>query len=173
MAYQPNPNQIPDKSILDAYYRQTYLGNAYIATVASSLSDTSEHGLILIENPAVSQLPGKAIFVNLRRFSSSAEQVLIKTYINPTVNSTSTAYVPNNLRPASPNTSISATYAAGQFSTSANGTLISAIGCAADDYVVQDNQLLVILDPGQSLLITATALADTTSLDADISWYEI
>jgi hypothetical protein len=169
-------NQTAEKSILDVFYRQTYLGNSYIVPIASlALGSTSETPLLLIQNPAVSTASSaqKAIFVSLRRFASDDQQVLIKTYVNPTITGTSTATTPVNLRPASANTSLSKCYGNGQFTSSANGTLISSIGCAADDYVVMDNKLLVILDPGQSMLLTATALVESTNVNADISWYEL
>jgi hypothetical protein len=113
------------------------------------------------------------LFINLRRFTSDLQEVLINSYIAPVTTSVSTATVPSNLRPASPNTSISKVYQNGQFSLSSNGTLISSIGCASNNYVVQDNQLLVILDPGQKLLITATAITGGTNISADVSWYEL
>ena len=179
MAFTPATNrQVPDHAILDNFYKQTYLGNAYIVSVpAIDLSTTSETGLILIQNPVIttSAFPANnvGVFVNLRRFSSDSEQVVIKTYVNPIVSSVSTKTTPVNLRPASANTSIAKVYGSGEFSLSSNGTLISAIGCAADDYVVMDNLLLVILDPGQMLLITGTALTEDTNVNADISWFEL
>lgn len=162
--------QIPAESILDTFYKQTYLGNAFIVPVEVSLGDTSETLIALIRCPATAT---KAIFLNLRRFSSSDQEVLIKTYLKPTISTTSTASVPSNLRPASPSVSQAQLYPHGQFTVSSNGTLISGIGCAGDDFVVMDNKLLIILDPGQSLVITATALADTTTLNLDASWYEL
>jgi hypothetical protein len=97
----------------------------------------------------------------------------MKAYVNATLATTGTATTPVNLRPANSNTSVSVCYVNGQFTTSANGTLVSALGCPADYYVTLDNSLLLIIDPGQNLLITATAIAMTTTLNADISFYEL
>jgi hypothetical protein len=168
--------QIPDQSILDAFYKQTYLGNAYIVPTTVDLSTTDETIVLMIENPAVDGAPNltsKALFVNLRRYTSTLEPVIVNTYFNPTVLTTGTAFTPINLRPASTNASVAKCYQEGQVTVSANGTKISSIGVGSDDFVVQDNQLLIILDPGQSLLITATAAAENTSLSADISFYDL
>lgn len=170
-------NQVPDKSILDRFDRQTYLGNAFIVPVEVDLSDTSEVPCLMITNPVVTSVAAptaqKAIFLNLRRVSSSAQQAVIKTYVNPTVTSTGTTSTPTNLRPASSNVSIAKFYAAGEFAVSANGTLVSALGIATDSISVTDNTLLIILDPGQTVMVTATALDDGTTIDLDFSWYEL
>lgn len=178
MALTPaTKHQIPEESILDTFYRQTYLGNSFILPTTVALSTTSETDIVLISNPAISTsaFPSKykSLFFNLRRFTSSAQAVLIKIYVSPTVSTTGTASTPVNLRPANTNVSISKAYQNGQFSLSSNGTLVSALGVGGSDFVVQDNQILIIIDPGQSLLITATALVQTTNLNADISWYEL
>lgn len=177
MSFQPaTPKQLPDHAILDQFGKQTYLGNAFVVPVGLTIATLSETPLLLLQNPALtgSQTVGKALFLNLRRFSSASEQVLIKTYFASVVSSIATATVPINLRPANSNASIAQLYPNGQFSVSSNGTLISAVGCAADDYVIQDNLLLIILDPGQSVLLTLTAISNTSTLvNADVSWYEL
>jgi hypothetical protein len=166
-----NNGQNADKSILDQFNKQTYLGNAFAVPVLGvSLSNTNETGVFLLENPSTSS---KAAFVNLRRYSSSAEQVLVKAYFNPTVSTTGTAATPVNLRPASTTTSSVNSYANGQFTTSANGTAADGIGIPADYYVTVDNSLLFIIDPGTTLLFTVTALVSTTVFNGNFSWYEL
>jgi hypothetical protein len=49
--------QIPNESILDAFCKQTYLGNAYIVPTTVALSNTAETPIILIENPATQNFP--------------------------------------------------------------------------------------------------------------------
>lgn len=168
--------QVPDHSIFDAYNKQVYLGNGYSLPATLSLSGTSETLLYLIKNPAIttSAFPAsyQSLFINLRRYASSAQQVIIKTYYGPTISTTSTAATPVNLRSGSLNTSVSLCYLNGQFTVSANGTLISNLGCDGVDHPSEDSQLLV-LDPGKNLLITATAVSATTSLIAGVSWYEL
>lgn len=167
----PTANQNPENSILDQFNKQTYLGNSFIlAAVDISLSTTNEILIALIQNVAPNT---KSLFMNLRRYTSSAEQVLMKAYLNPTISTVGAATVPNNLRPANTNASVSTCYVNGNFTVSANGTLYSALGCPADYYVTLDNNILIILDPGQSLLITATALTEDTVLNSEISWYEL
>lgn len=172
MANTPNNGyQISEKSILDQFNKQTYLGNSYSVPVINvNLTTSGETNVVLLENPSTNT---KALFVNLRRYSSSAEQCLVKVYVNCTVSTTSTATTPVNLRPASANTSSAEVYENGQFTTSANGTSITSLGCPADYYITLDSTLLIILDPGQNLLITSTATTANTLFNADISWYEL
>jgi hypothetical protein len=166
----PTPNQNPEKSILDQFNKQTYLGNTFIVPISGlSLANTSETGAFLATNASLS----KSLFINLRRYSSSAQAVLVKTYVNATVSTTGTAKTPVNLRPANGNTSVSLCYANGQFTTSANGTLISSIGCPTGYNSIFDSSLFLIIDPGQNMLITTTALVSTTLFDADICWFEL
>src|ERR1700677_1698122 len=83
MALTPaTSRQTAQDSILDLNGRQIYLGNGFIVPATVSLSTTNETNVLLTQNATLNT---KALFVNLRRFSSSAEQVLIKTYLNPTV----------------------------------------------------------------------------------------
>jgi len=177
MGLTPATNrQIPDHSMFDYFNKQTYLGNSYVISNLVNLSGTSETGILLIENPAVTTTAfpvQKSIFVTLRRYTSDLEEVLINNYFNPTIASVSTKTTPVNLRPASPNTSIAKCYTNGQFSTSGNGTVFGQIGCASSFYLVQENTLVFILDPGQTALFTATALTANTNLYSVISWYEI
>jgi hypothetical protein len=166
----PTANQVPQNSILDQFNRQTYLGNAFVLPIVGlSLSNTDETNVLLMTNPSTT----KSLFINLRRYSSSAQAVLVKTYVTSTVSTTGTASTPVNLRPANANTSVSACYTNGQFSLGSNGTVISAVGVSSDYFITQDNSLMVIIDPGQTLLITATALVETTSFNADVSWFEL
>ena len=177
MALQPGTNkQIPSDSILDNFDRQTYLGNAFVLAAADvTLNSTGETLVALIQNPLLSPtLPAQpSIFCNLRRFTSTAQSVQLKLYANPVVSSTGTAAVPINQRISSTTASISKCYANGQFTVSSNGSLLSNLGCSGNNYVVQDEQLMVIVDPGNSIMITATALVEDTVLNSDISWYEI
>ncbi len=171
MALKPcTDTQIPDHAILDQYNKQTYLGNSYIIPSGAVTVTTAETPILLITNPASNT---KSVFVNLRRYSSTVEPVLIKSYINATVATTGTAATPVNLRTGSPFTSSSVSYVNGQFTVSANGTLLSAIGSPATYFVTIDNNLLVVLDPGKNLLVTGAATTSTTVVNADASWYEI
>jgi hypothetical protein len=166
----PTAAQVPDHAILDQFNRQTYLGNAFVLPIAGiSLSGTSETNILLMTNPSTN----KSLFVNLRRYSSSAQAVLVKTYIASSISTTGIANIPVNLRPANPTMSASACYANGQFSLNSNGTLVSAVGCSSDYFITEDNSLMFIIDPGQTLLITATALIADTIFNADVSWFEI
>lgn len=167
--------QIPDNSILDYYNKQIYLGNGFILPGSVTLSDTSETPLFLVKNLAVSTSAfpvQQALFLNMRSFASSAQLVTIKTYSAPTISSVSTRATPVNLRPASTTTSVSRCYLNGQFGVSANGTLMSNLGCAGTNVPSSDGTL-IILDPGQNLLITGTAGTGNTAVTFNVSWYEL
>lgn len=169
--------QVPDHSFMDRFYKQTYLGNSYILhSGAVSLSDTTETPVLLIQNPVVvaQAFPNQVgLFVNLRRMTSSAQGVTQKVYINPVTNTLSTTTVPSNLRHASSFVSKSVCRVAGNFTLTSNGTLYSITGCAGTNSTAEDSQLLLILDPGTTLLVTATALAGSTSVNAEACWYEL
>ena len=169
--------QVPDNAILDQFGKQTYLGNSFITASSLLLSSTSETPFLLITNPAVSAtgFPAgyKSLFINLKRFSSTAQAVTVRTYAAPTITGSTTANTPVNLRPANANTSIAKIYPNGQFTVSANGTLMSALGLNGTNMPVLDNSLLFVVDPGQSLLITLQAASSTTTVLNDLSWFEL
>ena len=167
--------QIPDKAYLDANNRQTYLGNEFSFPIAAfNLSGTSETPIFLLRNTLVAgSTNAKSIFYKLRRYTSDLQQVLLKLYINPTVTSTGTASVPVNLRPAYGTVSIAKAYTNGHFTVSANGTLSSIVGCPSNYYINADGDLMVILDPGTSVLITGTAQVANTNLSMTSEWYEL
>ena len=97
----------------------------------------------------------------------------MRTYAAPTITGSTTANTPVNLRPANANTSIAKVYPNGQFTVSANGTLMSALGLNGTNMPVLDNSLLFVVDPGQSLLITLQAASSTTTVLNDLSWFEL
>lgn len=164
----PTQSQVPSNSILDINGRQTYLGNHFCYSANNiTLSNTAETNLALIVNPATNT---KSLFLNLRRVSSTADLVQFKFYANPTVTNAGTPVTPVNLRIANSNTS-SATVSHGQ-TTSANGTLILTLEATVDYYVTTDSDLLIILDPGNSLMSTATA-AGATVVNLNVAWYEL
>ena len=165
MSYTANSKQLPDHAILDAYNKQTYLGNSYVLPVSSSLTDTSEKVVAFIKNP-VGNLVG--VFVNLIKVSSD-KSVQIKIYSNPTVNVLGAATVPLNYRTASTFAASALCYKSTSFS--ANGTLLGSV--AAGAYGTAQAGGLYVLDAGQTLLITATAAAGTTTPITELAWYEL
>ena len=88
-------NQIPDKSILDQFNRQAYLGNEYTialagATITSAVVETP---ILLFNNPSTS---GKTAFHNLRRAAvlTSGNPCIFRFYFNPTITSNGTPITP-------------------------------------------------------------------------------
>jgi hypothetical protein len=164
----PTSNQIPDHAILDYYNKQAYLGNQYIVSLLGvSGGSGSETNILWMQCPAGST---KSLFVSLRRLSAASNQVTVQNYIGPTVTVNGTAKTPQNLRPASTNTSIANVYTGP--TVSSKGTLAGVIAAPTSLYVTTDNYSLYILDPGQSILWTCIA-AGTTNINFDVIWNEI
>lgn len=177
MSTSATNKQIPDAAIMDHYNKQAYLGNRYNYILSYTAAGTGEVAQILLQNLAVvgSAFPAqngawKALFVDLRSITglTASDVYTMKTYLNPTVSSVGTAQTPVNLRPASTNTSIATVHSAP--SVSANGTLVETLASPALGTQMASN--LIILDPGQSLLITLqTAISGV--INAQIGWYEL
>lgn len=166
--------QIPDHAILDHFNKQHYLGNRYSFTQAFTASGTGEVAAIYLLNPAVTTtaFPNQvALFLDLRRLTGTvaADNQILRTYLNPTISSAGTAKTPLNMRPASSNTSV-ATLASAP-TASANGTLVEALASGA--FGSFQSTELIILDPGQGVLITYQASASSDVVVPMIAWSEI
>lgn len=169
--------QLPDNAILDLFNKQTYLGNRYTFVMAFTAAGTTETVSLLLQNPAQttvafpSQGGPSSLFVDLRRMSgitAITSANIMRTYLNPTVTAVGTAKTPINMRKASPNTSIASLHSGPTIS--ANGTLIEAISSANPETIASGD--LIILDPGQSLLITLQTETSAV-INAQLSWYEV
>ena len=177
LGYSPTPNQVPDKSILDSYGRQTYLGQEFSgSTPVVGLANTNETPLLYLLNPltpgsSVAGAGQKALFCWIRKYNNAdaANLVTFKLYSNPTGVSGGTTVTPFNLRPASTTTSI----ATCKYSptTATNGTYITA-STIYYAYFQIESTILLILDPGQSTLVTATANAGTPNVIVQFVWTE-
>lgn len=161
--------QVAEKSILDEYNRQAYLGNQYILGLNNMTAGTSETNLMLVSNPSTST---KSIFVNVKRFTSltATQEAAFRIYFNPTVTAAGTATVPVNNR-TSYGTAIMQAVITTVPTTTSNGTFGAIL--ASTGYVPNQSNLLNILDPGQTMLITVQASNTGHTYAAEISWYEI
>lgn len=173
MTQTPATNkQDPSNSILDANFRQTYLGNQYIFSLISSVG-TSEIPVLLLRNPALvgAAFPtGKALFQNIKKLTSltALNSATFRFYFNPTVSSVGTTQAPVNLRPALSNTPVALLTSAP--SVSSNGTFIGSL--TSNAFSPDVSTVMEILDPGQSLLVTVQASAISTSVETILAWYE-
>lgn len=177
MTIQPGTSrQVPDHSIMDFYNKQVYLGNEYVYTQANYESTaTVETPLILLSNPAVTAtaFPNSyvSLFCHLRKLSTltTSQTSIFRFYLNPTVTAAGSAASAFNLRPKSPNTGI-AVVTTGP-TVSANGSFVFFL--ASNAFASDTSQSLVVLDPGQSLLVTCQTSSSTTFLASELGWYEI
>lgn len=164
----PNPvTMVSEKSILDYFNKQCYLGNQYILpNPGASLSDTDEHPIGIITNPAGS---GRALYLTLNTISSS-DVAFFRIYNDPTITSLGSLATPLNLRTGSTNESVAV--CALTPTIAANGTLVTTAGSEVLISVLSN--LLIILDPGHSQLITAQTSADgPVDVFFASSWYEL
>jgi hypothetical protein len=164
--------QIPDQAILDAFNKQAYLGNQFAFALNQEVLTTSETPLVLLNNSNVSPFPSsQTIFWNFSKLVclTASQNAVIRMYLNPTVTSAGTANTPVNVRPASATTSISTLTTAPTIAS--NGTLIGVLSSlpGAPDI----SQLMTILDPSQSALLTVQTSSATTYIAAAMSWYEL
>jgi hypothetical protein len=165
----PTAAQNPDHAILDTFNKQAYLGNQFVANSGLvTLGDTAEHTVLYLANPAGTT---KSLFNSVRKLFAGdiTNYIIFKIYSNPTVISGGTPATPFNCRPASANTSISTVLISPSDST--NGTLIATFPVSLG-YSPSDSESCLILDPGQSLLVTAKGSA-ATSCVAEFVWWEI
>lgn len=165
----PTSKQIPDHAIMDFYNKQAYLGNQFIYNSGIiSLSDSSEHPLIYLGNPATNKV---SLFCPWRKYLSfvTANYNYFRVYANPTGVTGGTAKTPPNVRFGSGNASTASVLLSPN--TSTNGTLISLM-IANEDTIPPENSMLII-DPGQSMLITVASDGTSTNALAEIMWYEL
>lgn len=167
MAIPITNTQTPDYSIMDINGRQTYLGNTFaLPNAGKALANTNETPSVVITNPAGS---GKSLFLFSTGLYSDLNPVLIRLYSNPVLNSAGAATVARPMRSGSAFTSVSVCYLASTITS--NGTLITAF--PAPSYGLQLN-VLYIVDPGNSVLLTAQqAAVGTSNVYIENVWYEI
>lgn len=162
-----NSYQIADQAILDIYGKQTYLGNGFCLPSTTTLVTTlTETPLYLIKCPATAK---NSLFIFNKKMSSDNNNLLVKYYFNPTVTTNGTAVTPVNHRSKFGHASVSLCYSSP--TVSANGTLISTTLASTGS---TSSDTLYIVDPGDSLYVTATALVQQNSnIIVGLSWYEL
>lgn len=167
-----NQRQTPDNSILDINGRQTYLGNAFVSgTQIGSIGSTAETPYVLISNPSTS---GMSMFIFVKKMTivtTTSATVTFRYYANPTVTTAGTALNRNNLRlnASAPTSQVNMTQTP---TVSANGAFIADLGAGSGGGQIV-SEVLQIIDPGNSLLITVTESSATVPVSVEIVWYEI
>lgn len=175
-----NQNQMPDRSIMDYYNRQRYLGNQFVYGMNGySPGSTSETNAFIIQNPtangqtSVTGIYGRqtiGLFLDYRKVccTTASEEIVAKFYLNPNFTG-GTSETAINSRVASPTASVMNLLLSP--TVSAKGTFIDSL--ESNPFVLCESRLLYILDPGNSILMTITAASSGTTLNSLFSWYEI
>lgn len=174
---QGNPGtnkQVPQDAILDAFGRQSYLGNQYAISLANfSSAATTETPLFLLSNPAVSAtaFPQNwvSLFLNYRKLTggTGSSSATLGFYLNPTGITGGTTKTPINLRTNSRNTSVAS------LKQAPTGTVTGSLVSSLYTFSTPDSDSgLMIIDPGTSLLITVL-VSTTTTFNFDFRWAEI
>lgn len=176
MALNPSTNkQVPEHAIMDIFGKQSYLANQYAYAVDSEPGTTSEYPLILLSNPAVSASSFPSGYVSLFcqkiRLSclTASQTAVVRLYLNPTVGSAGTSETPIQLRAASSNVSIAALSISPTISS--NGKLIDISSASLGLSTTLD--VMSVIDPGQSLLVTVQTSSTTTYVGVTLPWWEI
>lgn len=174
MAQNPGTNrQVPEHAIYDFFNKQVYLGNQHLYAANTAVTGTAENAIYLLSNPTVptSAFPNnyKSLFVNLRKFTcaTATQSAIVRFYVSPTISSAGSVLTVLNARPLSSNTTV-AVLTSGP-TASANGSLIGSIATSA--FIPSSDTNLLIIDPGQSLLITCQATASSTVV-SEIGWFD-
>lgn len=174
MSLKPgSTRQIPEQAILDYYNKQTYLGNSFVASSGLVAGTGSEVPLLLLSNPATNfnqngQAGNLGCFLGLRKLQCDTigTAAIFNFYSNPTTISGGSAVTPLNLRPA---------WGTVSKMVVTKGPTVGVLGTFIAPFVVNisenDSNLLLVLDPGQSLLVTQNV--STANVAAEFSWYEI
>lgn len=163
----PTSAQNPSEAIMDLFGKQVYLGNTFVYASSVSVSGTSEQPFYTLANPLDN---AKSLFVNLRKVisGSASLSVIMKCYIAPIVSVAGNAQTAINMRPANGNLATGVLQLSP--TVSANGSLILVEASNAFDPKFSQN--LVILDPGQVMLVTFQCSASDTVL-FELGWYEL
>lgn len=175
MALTPATNrQVPEHSIMDFYNKQAYLGNQFQVSYSVTSGGSTEVNALYINNNSASGCPaqnGRALFISLKKLSSliASNSAILRVYLNPTGVSGGTPVTPLNVRPAYPTVSVATVTSAP--TATAGSSLLDTL-CVAPLSSNSDHDLIVV-DPGQSVLITLQASATSTPMNAIIGWYEI
>lgn len=184
MALPPtnNTRQRADNALVDQNGKQAMLGNHFSINVpTTSIAATTETPLLYISNPSTNaavplssatQPAANTIFINLRKFLclTSGQNVLINFYLNPASAPTGgSSLTPTNRRTASATTSIATVTLSPTWTVT--GTPIENM--FATNSIPDSTQQMLILDPGQSLVVTATCSANPTKVAGNVSEYEI
>jgi hypothetical protein len=163
----PTSNQNPSNSILDAFNKQAYLGNTYIIdTGPITLSNTTETPILYVLNASTTV---SAFVSQLALNAEGTDDVITyRVYIASTGVSSGTTATPHNTRPA--NANISQITAKLSPTVSGNGTRLQTFVMGFNAQTTPNP--MIILDPGQSLLITGQAATTATAI-ASIIHYEL
>lgn len=161
--------QIPSESILDLFGKQTYLGNSFTVTTDSvALADTAEHPVLYVANASTNT---KTLFNYVRALNcpDPAGTIIYRVYFNPTTVTAGSAATPVNCRTGSATASVATAKTSPAVVTKGTRVDTLTIGFSAQSI----DSILLAIDPGTSLLITAQAVGGATTAIVSAAWYEL
>lgn len=168
-----SPRQLPSEAILD-FYNKAYLGQYFKTVITSTIAATTETPVLTIACPAQTApavgVP-QSLFIDLLSLGvlTAASGCTLKAYLNPTITAAGSVVTSANVRPASATTALAVVHSGP--TVSADGVLIESL--VAGSQVQSTSQGLIILDPGQSLLITLQMVANPTTAILSVGHYEL
>jgi len=159
-----------DPPFFDVKY-QTYLGNQFVFSVNGiNLQSMFEIPIILLVNP-LKAVASKSLFINIKKLAclTEARTAAFKYYFDPTFESVGRIQHPLNAR--SNFTTESEAQLSIYPSASLFGQIVTVLSCGP--MITNISEVMVILDPGQSQLITAQVSAANTMISCELGWYEL
>lgn len=148
----------------------TLWGMSFNATTdtVTIVTNNTETPFAYVTNPSAS---GKTLKIYLISFGApSTGSVVYRTYVNPTVTANGTALTIIGGRVTGQNASVASAFKSP--TVSANGTLLSVHrqNLNQDLLVIRDYDLFI--EPGGSMLVTATVNTNNTAIHLDAEWKE-
>lgn len=143
-------------------------GNSFVVSAPTTASGSSETPLLYLSVPS-GQPKSAAIWLRKCASQTATDSAIFKTYANPVTVTSGSAITPVNLR-INANAPASVCSALISPSASSNGTLLTNDGIGQTEILIDQP---IVVDPGNSILITATASATSDKIVAELTWSEL
>lgn len=143
-------------------------GCSFVVSAPTTAAGTTETPLLYLSVPT-GQSKSAAIWLRKYASQTASDSAIFKTYANPVTVTSGTPITPVNLR-IDASSPVSVCSALISPSAVSNGTLLTNDGIGQSELLIDQP---IIVDPGNSLLITATASATSDKIVAELTWSEL